>query len=38
MKKQKSNLLDILKKMKRLPQVVTPKDASLILGYTGISP
>lgn len=32
------NLLDILKKLKRLPQIVTPKDASLILGYTGISP
>jgi tRNA (adenine57-N1/adenine58-N1)-methyltransferase len=36
--KEKTNLLDILKKMKRLPQIVTPKDASLILGYTGISP
>jgi tRNA (adenine57-N1/adenine58-N1)-methyltransferase len=32
------NLLDILKKLKRLPQIVTPKDASLILAYTGISP
>ncbi len=36
--KRKTNLLDILKKLKRLPQIVTPKDASLILGYTGISP
>ncbi len=36
--KEKINLLDILKKLKRLPQIVTPKDASLILGYTGISP
>ena len=36
--KVKSNLLDILKKLKRLPQIVTPKDASLILGYTGTSP
>ena len=35
---KKVNLLDILKKLKRLPQIVTPKDASLILGYTGISP
>jgi len=35
---KKINLLDILKKLKRLPQIVTPKDASLILGYTGISP
>ena len=35
---KKRNLLDILKKLKRLPQIVTPKDASLILGYTGISP
>jgi len=35
---EKINLLDILKKLKRLPQIVTPKDASLILGYTGISP
>ena len=32
------NLLDILKELKRLPQIVTPKDASLILAYTGISP
>jgi tRNA (adenine57-N1/adenine58-N1)-methyltransferase len=35
---KKKNLLDILKKLKRLPQIVTPKDASLILGYTGIPP
>jgi tRNA (adenine57-N1/adenine58-N1)-methyltransferase len=35
---EKINLLDILKKLKRLPQIVTPKDASLILGYTGVSP
>jgi len=34
---KKINLLDILKKLKRLPQIVTPKDASLILGYTGVS-
>lgn len=34
----KLTLLDILKKLKRLPQIVTPKDASLILAYTGISP
>jgi len=32
------NLNDLLKGLKRLPQVVTIKDASLILGYTGISP
>jgi len=36
--KDKSNLLDILKKLKRLPQIIMPKDASLILAYTGISP
>jgi len=36
--KDKSNLLDILKKLKRVPQIIMPKDASLILGYTGISP
>lgn len=35
---RKKNLLDVLKELKRLPQIVTPKDASLILGYTGISP
>jgi len=35
---KKETLLDRLKKLKRLPQIVTPKDASLILGYTGISP
>lgn len=34
----KQNLLDIIKKLKRLPQIVMPKDASLILSYTGISP
>jgi len=34
----KPNLIDILmKKMKRLPQIIMPKDASLILGYTGVS-
>lgn len=33
-----SNLLDILKKLKRVPQIIMPKDASLILAYTGISP
>jgi len=36
--KERRNLLEILKKLKRLPQIVTPKDASLILGYTGIPP
>ncbi len=36
--KRGTNLLDILKRLKRLPQIVTPKDASLILGYTGIPP
>lgn len=35
----KPSLLDILsKKAKRLPQIIMPKDASLILAYTGISP
>ncbi len=33
----KPSLIDILfKKAKRLPQIVTPKDASLILAYTGV--
>ncbi len=33
----KPSFIDILmKKCKRLPQIVTPKDASLILAYTGI--
>ena len=36
--KEKSNLLNILKKLKRVPQIIMPKDASLILAYTGISP
>lgn len=36
--KDKSNLLDILKKLKRVPQIIMPKDTSLILAYTGISP
>lgn len=35
----KPNIKDILeKKVKRSPQIVTPKDASLILAYTGIEP
>lgn len=35
----KPTLTDILsKKAKRLPQIVMPKDASLILAYTGIRP
>jgi tRNA (adenine57-N1/adenine58-N1)-methyltransferase len=35
----KPNLKDILdKKMRRLPQIIMPKDAALILAYTGISP
>jgi len=35
----KPNLIDILmRRAKRLPQIVTPKDASMILAYTGISP
>jgi len=34
----KPNFLDILtKKCKRLPQIITPKDASLILAYTGVA-
>ncbi|MEM5792867.1 MAG: methyltransferase domain-containing protein [Candidatus Aenigmatarchaeota archaeon] len=32
------NFNDILKKLERLPQVVTPKDASIILSYTGVPP
>jgi len=35
----KPNVIDILmRRAKRLPQIVTPKDASMILAYTGISP
>ncbi|MBL7169665.1 MAG: methyltransferase domain-containing protein [Candidatus Aenigmarchaeota archaeon] len=34
----KNNLNEVLEKLKRLPQVVLPKDASLILAYTGIPP
>lgn len=34
----KPSIIDILKRgAKRLPQIITPKDASLILAYTGIS-
>jgi len=32
----KKNLNEVLKGLKRLPQVITPKDSSLILAYTGI--
>lgn len=35
----KPNVIDILmRRARRLPQIVTPKDASMILAYTGISP
>jgi len=35
----KPNVIDVLmRKAKRLPQIITPKDASMILAYTGISP
>ena len=33
----KPNLVDILGKVRRGPQIVMPKDAALILAYTGIS-
>jgi len=32
------NILDVLKRIKRLPQVVLPKDAAIIAAYTGLSP
>ncbi len=33
------NFLDLLeKKAKRLPQIITPQDAAMILAYTGIAP
>jgi tRNA (adenine57-N1/adenine58-N1)-methyltransferase len=32
----KPTIADILEKMERLPQIVMPKDAALILAYTGI--
>jgi len=35
----KPTIIDLLmKKAKRLPQIITPKDVSLILAYTGIPP
>jgi len=35
----KPNVIDVLvRRAKRLPQIVTPKDVSLILAYTGIPP
>jgi tRNA (adenine57-N1/adenine58-N1)-methyltransferase len=32
------NVIDILKKIKRMPQVILPKDIGLIIAYTGVSP
>lgn len=32
---KRENILDILKRTKRLPQVMLPKDAGLIVAYTG---
>ncbi len=34
----KQNILDILKSARRMPQVVLPKDAGLIVAYTGVCP
>jgi tRNA (adenine57-N1/adenine58-N1)-methyltransferase len=34
----KPNILDILGEIRRMPQVVLPKDVSLIIAYTGASP
>ena len=34
----KKNILDILAESKRLPQVIMPKDAGLIVAYTGVAP
>ncbi|MBI5332271.1 MAG: methyltransferase domain-containing protein [Candidatus Aenigmarchaeota archaeon] len=33
---KRENILDILKKTKRLPQAVIPKDAGMIVAYTGV--
>lgn len=32
------NVEDVFKKSKRGPQIITPKDAALILAYTGVGP
>lgn len=32
------NVIDILQKIRRMPQVILPKDAALIVAYTGVSP
>ncbi|MEM5826324.1 MAG: methyltransferase domain-containing protein [Candidatus Aenigmatarchaeota archaeon] len=32
------NVLDILAKIRRMPQVILPKDAAIIVAYTGVSP
>ncbi|MBI4894931.1 MAG: methyltransferase domain-containing protein [Candidatus Aenigmarchaeota archaeon] len=34
----KRNILDILTESKRLPQVIMPKDAGLVVAYTGVCP
>jgi len=34
----KTNMLDVLKKARRMPQVILPKDAAMIVAYTGVSP
>ncbi|MFH0837064.1 MAG: methyltransferase domain-containing protein [Candidatus Aenigmatarchaeota archaeon] len=33
---KRENILDILKRTKRLPQAIIPKDAGLIIAYTGV--
>ena len=36
MGKQTKSTLDLLKKIKRMPQVILPKDVALIVAYTGL--
>lgn len=35
--KERANILDILKSSRRMPQIVLPKDAGMIVAYTGVT-
>jgi tRNA (adenine57-N1/adenine58-N1)-methyltransferase len=35
--KERMNILDVLKQSRRMPQIILPKDAAMIVAYTGVS-
>jgi tRNA (adenine57-N1/adenine58-N1)-methyltransferase len=35
--KERMNIIDILKQSRRMPQIILPKDAAMIVAYTGVT-